>query len=642
MFIRFPGLRAAAVNVLCFAFVFVAAAAAVASDAKPVTTVDPSIAKEDLALLLVPLSKEDLLVEVAGWQQLVKAKAEEIARAEIAVRRQSVEIAKAEAITEKAMEAEEQLQEVAARIEEARDTGDQEKIAEALDAVREAGESIREVDVSIEETVESAKDAAAFASEEGEDARRSLDETAEAARRAREAIAGIEELIDSTGVEDPEAVEGVAQEAHAQVTSAQTATERVQDNVAQTLADAMEATEKAAALEKAGTAVAETGELQRAEKIALLEQVTLLREQRTLLLDNMREAVDGLERKTDKDDADTLAKIKDYRRYMSTVSGIHVDVTDTTSAWLSLKGWAMSREGGIRVLVNLASFVGILILAWFLSRLSSRAVDKAMSHMAVPALLRDFLVKSARWVVMIIGVIWALAALEVSIGPLLALVGAAGFILAFAMQDSLSNFASGLMILFFRPFDTGDVVEAGGVSGTVRSMNLVSTTIRTFDNSLMVVPNSKIWSDVITNITGVTERRVDLEFGIGYSDDIDKAQQILEEIVAAHPKVLQEPAPVIKLAALADSSVNFICRPWARPKDYWDVFWDITREVKKRFDAAGVGIPFPQRDIHLYIEKGGENRAMAATTGAHGTRAADPAREGTHADGGLDAPESTG
>jgi len=145
---------------------------------------------------------------------------------------------------------------------------------------------------------------------------------------------------------------------------------------------------------------------------------------------------------------------------------------------------------------------------------------------------------------MIVGVIMALAALEVSIGPLLAVVGAAGFVIAFALQDSLSNFASGLMILFFRPFDVGDVVDAGGVSGKVTSMNLVSTTIKTFDNKDMLVPNNKIWNDVITNATGVDTRRVDMEFGIGYDDDVDRAQTILEEIVAAHPKALKDPAPL--------------------------------------------------------------------------------------------------
>jgi small conductance mechanosensitive channel len=225
----------------------------------------------------------------------------------------------------------------------------------------------------------------------------------------------------------------------------------------------------------------------------------------------------------------------------------------------------------------------------------------------VSLLLEDFLVGAVRWVVMAIGIIMALAAMEVSVGPLLAVVGAAGFVIAFALQDSLSNFASGIMILFFRPFDVGDVVDAGGVSGKVMTMNLVSTTIKTFDNKDMVVPNNKIWQDVITNATGVRTRRVDMEFGIGYDDDIDQAQAILEEIVGAHPKVLEKPEPTIRMNTLADSSVNFICRPWARTEDYWDVYWDVIKAVKLRFDAAGIGIPFPQRDVHLYVEDSNKN-----------------------------------
>jgi small conductance mechanosensitive channel len=177
------------------------------------------------------------------------------------------------------------------------------------------------------------------------------------------------------------------------------------------------------------------------------------------------------------------------------------------------------------------------------------------------------------------------------------------------------------MILFFRPFDVGDVVDAGGVSGKVIKMNLVSTTIKTFDNKDMMVPNNKIWQDVIINATGVRTRRVDLEFGIGYDDDIDRAQAILEQIVEEHPMTLEKPEPTIRVMTLADSSVNFICRPWAKTADYWDVYWDITKEVKQRFDAAGIGIPFPQRDVHLYIEGGEDKELLAAAAAGRATAA---------------------
>jgi small conductance mechanosensitive channel len=134
-------------------------------------------------------------------------------------------------------------------------------------------------------------------------------------------------------------------------------------------------------------------------------------------------------------------------------------------------------------------------------------------------------------------------------------------------------------------------------------MNLLSTQLRTPDNQLVVVPNNSVWGDVIINITGITQRRIDLVFGIGYSDDIDKAQKILEEIVKDTEHILDDPVPVIKLHELGESSVNFICRPWVKPEDYWEVYWNITREVKRRFDAQGVSIPFPQRDVHIYQQE---------------------------------------
>ncbi|MHC5073021.1 MAG: mechanosensitive ion channel family protein, partial [Planctomycetota bacterium] len=164
---------------------------------------------------------------------------------------------------------------------------------------------------------------------------------------------------------------------------------------------------------------------------------------------------------------------------------------------------------------------------------------------------------------------------------------------------TLSNFASGLMILLYRPYDIGDFVSVADATGTVEAMTLVSTTVKTPDNKLVVVPNSSIWGGTITNVTGSDTRRVDLVFGIGYGDDIQKAQAILEDVVSKQDLVLAEPAPVVKLHELADSSVNFVVRPWSRTGDYWNVYWDITRQVKERFDAEGVSIPFPQQDIYI-------------------------------------------
>jgi len=370
------------------------------------------------------------------------------------------------------------------------------------------------------------------------------------------------------------------------------------------------------------------------EKESLLEKETRLREERTQLIDNLRATLDELVRKTDNNDAEGQAEILQYRLYARAVSGLHVDVSDTTSAWVNVKGWLISKQGGLRWAINVAKFLGFLVLVWFLSRLLGYSARLVSRRMTISNLQADFLVGTVRWFTLIIGVVWSLTALELSMAPILTMLGAAGLVIALAMQDSLSNVASGLMILFFRPFDMNDIVEAGGVSGRIESLNLVSTTIKTFDNKMMVVPNSKIWSEVITNATDVTQRRVDMEFGISYEADLNLAEGILGDIVANHPKVLQDPAPTIKVMTLGDSSVNFICRPWTSPDDYWDVFWDVTREVKLRFDEAGIGIPFPQRDINVYLKSGRQEKLNAALD-EHDTETQE-VPDTAHEDGGLD------
>ena len=626
--------RTALAGLLVLAMIIPASLAAEdsATPDKPITTADPRIPTDELALLLNPLSKAELLIEAEGWQAIVRAKAQEIARAEIAVKQQTRAIDKAAEIRAEAKKASEQLAEIAKTADEAKESGGADKMVEAEDAASQAQEAVDEVVETVDDAVASAVKASGTPRDVSDETKQSLDETARAAAGAKQAVNEVEEAVaeaDESGAADVAEVSDKARDAAAAV-------ESVEDKVDEALAGALADAEDAAAMEAAAHSIEQAEAIEEEEKLSLLETVTRLREDRTLLIDNMRAVIDELGAKTHKDDADTQAAIRDYRLYISGVSGIHVDVRDTTSAWVSLRGWATSEEGGLRWLKNLATFVGILVLAWFMAKLFSRLLEKTMGRISAPALLADFLVRSVRWVVMLIGIIWALTALEVSVAPLLAMVGAAGFIIAFAMQDSLSNFASGLMILFFRPFDEGDVIDAGGVSGKVQSMNLVSTTILTFDNKRMVVPNNKIWNDVITNATGVNERRVDMEFGIGYDDDIDKAHDILVDIINSHPKVLKEPEPTIRMHALADSSVNFIARPRALTADYWDVYWDVTRAVKQRFDAADIGIPFPQRDVHLYLADGDSKAAAALLSRDKTPRRPEKEDTTVRDDGGLD------
>lgn len=267
--------------------------------------------------------------------------------------------------------------------------------------------------------------------------------------------------------------------------------------------------------------------------------------------------------------------------------------------------WAKSPEGGVRFAVNLGLFLLTLLVARIVSAVVAGVVHKALQKMRGSSdLLRDFFSNVARRVVFFIGVVIALSMLGIDITPFVAALGAAGFVIGFALQGTLSNFASGLMILIYRPYDLGDLVTVAGTTGTVAAMTLVSTTLKLADNQRVVIPNNSIWGDVITNVTGQTTRRVDMVFGCGYGDDLQKAQRVLEEIVRAHPKVHAEPEPVVRVHELADSSVNFVVRPWADAGDYWDVKWDVTRAVKERFDAEGLNIPFPQQELHVHQVEG--------------------------------------
>lgn len=330
-------------------------------------------------------------------------------------------------------------------------------------------------------------------------------------------------------------------------------------------------------------------------KTALIKHVTGLMAERTALIDRFNVVLTELDAKG--------GEIEEFDTYIKAVSGIKVDVTDASATWTTITGWLLSAEGGFRWAVNIVQFIVIMIVFYLLSIVAGKAAKKAFSKSKhFSTLLRKFLVMSIRRLVFFIGLFVGLSALEINIGPVLAIIGAAGFVIAFALQNSLSNFASGILMLIYRPFDIGDVINVAGSLGKVESMNLLSTQLRTPDNQLVIVPNNSVWGDVIVNVTGITQRRVDLVFGIGYGDDIDKAQGILEDIVNSHELVLKEPEAIVKLHELADSSVNFVCRPWVKPEDYWNVYWDITREVKRRFDAEGVSIPFPQRDVHLYQE----------------------------------------
>lgn len=302
---------------------------------------------------------------------------------------------------------------------------------------------------------------------------------------------------------------------------------------------------------------------------------------------------------------------RQYRQQVLTVTGeITTDVLDVGIVAGLLSQWSkaivdLAAKEGFRILFRLLLVALILFasvqLANLVRKLANRGLDSARIH--ISHLLRRMIVSMVRNLIVVLGILIAISQLGISLGPLLAGLGIVGFIVGFALQDTLSNFASGLMILMYRPFDVGDVVEAGGVSGKVSHMSLVNTTFMTFDNQSMVVPNNMIWSSVITNVTAQRTRRVDLTIGVSYADDIEKVEAVLRDILSAHEAVLDDPEPNIRLHELGESSINFIVRPWVKTGDYWDTYWELTRAIKLRFDKEGISIPFPQRDVHVMESK---------------------------------------
>ncbi len=330
------------------------------------------------------------------------------------------------------------------------------------------------------------------------------------------------------------------------------------------------------------------------EKSAMTKQIASLKLEQGRMIKRFSSVLDALESKG--------GDVKEFRLYADAVSGIQINVEDTSTAWLVIAEWIKSEDGGGILLINLLKFIVAITLVILLSKLSGHIADRITRHNSVSQLLENFIKVAARRTVLIIGIIMTLPIVGINIGPVMALIGAAGLVVGLALQGTLSNFASGVLILIYRPYDINDVIEVGigGVTGIVNSMTLLCTTIKTLDNKLITVPNNNVWNDAITNITGSAVRRVDLVFGISYSDDFTIAQKIMKKILEDHPKVLSKPASMVRVHELADSSVNFICRPWVKTEDYWDVYWDITETVKQAFDAQGVSIPFPQRDVHLF------------------------------------------
>ena len=248
---------------------------------------------------------------------------------------------------------------------------------------------------------------------------------------------------------------------------------------------------------------------------------------------------------------------------------------------------------------NLISAVLILVVGLWMIGMINKVFKKMMVRREVEITLRKFLANLINWLLKALLFIVVIQKLGVQNSSFVAILGAAGLAVGLALQGSLSNFAGGVLILLFKPFKVGDFIEAKGIKGTVKEISIFSTSINTFGNELAIVPNGPLYNDNIINYSKEENRRANIIAGIGYSSDIKKAKEILLEIARSNEKILQDPAPVVYVAELADSSVNLSLRFWSKNEDYWDMYFFVMEEIKLRFDQNGIEIPFPQRDIYV-------------------------------------------
>jgi len=268
--------------------------------------------------------------------------------------------------------------------------------------------------------------------------------------------------------------------------------------------------------------------------------------------------------------------------------------------WFREDALEWMKTDGLGFAIDIVLALLIFYIGRFIVGLLVKALGKGMQKAEVDATLERFVCNLVRMALMVVVIIAAIAQVGIQTTSFIAIFGAAGLAVGLALQGSLSNFAAGVLIVLFRPYRVGDFVEAAGIAGTIEQVQILTTILKTGDNKQVIVPNSQIMDSIITNYSANDTRRVDMVIGVGYDDDLDQVHRTLKELVDADDRILDDPACKIAVSELADSSVNFVVRPWVKSADYWGVKFDLTEAIKKRFDAEGISFPYPQQDVHLY------------------------------------------
>ncbi len=272
--------------------------------------------------------------------------------------------------------------------------------------------------------------------------------------------------------------------------------------------------------------------------------------------------------------------------------------SEAGSLWSQIVAFVTER--GFAFSMNILAAIVIFIVGRWVAKILRAFSVKLMARADVDETLLKFLANIVYGLLLTFVIVAAVDRLGVNTTSLAAVIAAAGLAIGLALQSSLANFASGVMLILFKPFEVGDFVEAGGSKGVVEEIHIFSTIMRTGDNIQMIVPNGQITGGTITNFTAKETRRIDLVIGCGYGDDLKAVRDFLESLIAGDDRILKDPEPVVAVNELADSSVNFVVRPWVGAADYWAVRWDLTEKIKLGFDEKGFSIPYPRQDVHVH------------------------------------------
>ncbi len=560
------------------------------------TTEDPTIPVDELKLLVRPLTKEELEIEAQAWLLLLQAKVREISTQEIAIKRKNLKIEQTEEAVKNLEEAKKTLEEAkeAEIAEGAGSTAVVEKTQEAEEALKKAQESVQtavETEEKIQEDKTLKETVAATVEETEKTAAEKTDEpdalkvevSAEEAEAAKEQVEEAASLLETEVAPTTEpSAEGETGEPTAEGTEATPPPTTI-----------AEKTEKVEKEEKVEEQLQQAAEAEAGVKQNLVVEVTTLQNEQTALADRFKVILDALDQRG----GETTA----YRKYIDAVSVIEIDVKDTQGLGVRVLGWLRSPEGGLRWARNLGIFsgvvVGSLLAAWILGAILNQTLKQTQ---ATSKLMREFLVVVFRRGTVVVGVLLALTALEVSLGPVLALLGGASFILAFALQSNLGNLASGLMLMINRPFDVGDEVKIDDMWVFVDSISLANSRFKGWAGELITMPNDAVWNSTIANLTHAPIRQIRHHLLLELEADIAKAKDLFVEVMKSHPKVLKYERIEIFFHEIQDEFIPMYVSAWTNKEDFWPVYQETLIMIRDRFRDEGISLCDPIQDIRIH------------------------------------------